>query len=82
MSKFCVVPGVSSSVASHLFVEALYTRTIPLDNDEALISLSPDRVPEVSPLIEETTFIEFFCPTLTLMSAIRVSLVYVYQRII
>jgi len=82
MSKFCVVPGVSSKVASHLLVEELYTRTIPFDNVDALISLSPDKVPEVSPAIEETTFIEFFCPTRTLMSAIRVSLVYVYQMII
>jgi len=82
MSKFCVVPGVSSKVASHLLVKELYTRTIPFDNEEALTSLSPDKVPELSPVIEETTFIEFFCPTLTLMSAIRVSLVCVCQRII
>ena len=59
MSKFCVVPGVKSKVDSHLEVEELYTKTIPLDNPpEMSTSLKAPRVPPAPPNVAGT-FIAF-----------------------
>ena len=70
MSKFCVVPGVNSKVASNLLDAALKTRTIPLDNPpEISTSFNPANVPPAPPKVAGT-LIAFCEPTLTLMSAL------------
>ena len=55
MSKFCVVPGVNSKVASNLLDAALKTRTIPLDKPpETSTSLNPAKVPPYPPNVAGT----------------------------
>ena len=49
MFKFCVAPGVNSNVASNLLVDALKTKTIPLDKPpETSTSLNPAKVPPLA----------------------------------
>ena len=74
MFKFCVAPGVNSKVASNLLVDALKTKTIPLDKPpETSTSLNPAKVPPL-PDKEDITLLAFLDPTLTFMSAILINL--------
>ena len=69
MFKFCVAPGVSSSVASNLLVDALKTKTIPSYRPPDMST--SDKPPKVPPLPDrvDMTLLAFFDPTLTFMLA-------------
>ena len=74
MFKFCVAPGVNSNVASNLLVDALKTKTIPLDKPpETSTSLNPAKVPPL-PDREDITLLAFLEPTLTFISDILINL--------